>query len=188
MKGGRMSNTPILALDLGTRTGWARLHADGTITSGSISHHPRSGEGPGARFVRFRRFLSDFTADGFGGAVYWEDVRRHVATDAAHAYGGYLAIMLAWAESANLRYLGNGLSVGQIKKLATGNGAAKKPEMIAWAKSQGFRPRDDNEADALAILKLAIARESGTAPSTAKKTTAKKPRTAAPEVAQRPLI
>jgi hypothetical protein len=49
-----------------------------------------------------------------------------------------------------------GLPVGAIKKNATGKGNATKAEMIAYAKLQGFTPVDDNEADALAILFLAL--------------------------------
>jgi Holliday junction resolvasome RuvABC endonuclease subunit len=49
-----------------------------------------------------------------------------------------------------------GVPVGTIKKFATGRGNASKEEMIAAAKSRGFEPVDDNEADALAILFLAL--------------------------------
>ena len=42
--------------------------------------------------------------------------------------------------------------VGTIKKFATGNGRAGKPLIIAAARSWGFEPADDNEADALALL------------------------------------
>ncbi|GHT98694.1 hypothetical protein FACS1894126_4420 [Alphaproteobacteria bacterium] len=49
-----------------------------------------------------------------------------------------------------------GIPVGTIKKFATGKGNASKEEMIAFAKSQGFTPVDDNEADALAILLLSL--------------------------------
>lgn len=150
----------ILAIDLGTQCGWALRRLDGSTIGGSESFHARRLEGPGARFVRFRRFLNDRLADGVQ-VVYWEDVRRHSATDAAHAYGGFLAILTAWCEVSNLRYQGNGIGVGTIKKFSTGNGAARKLEMIAWAKSQGHNPVDDNAADALAILHYAVARESG---------------------------
>lgn len=158
-----MADQTILCIDLGTQCGWALHHVGGRIDSGSASFHPKSGEGPGAKFVRFRRFLNDQlqAAGGEINAVYWEHVCRHVSNDSAHAYGGFLAILLGWCEIANIRYQGNGLGVGTIKKHATGNGAAKKEEMIAWAKSAGFHPKDDNHADALAILRLALDRESG---------------------------
>lgn len=155
----------ILAIDLGTQCGWA-VAASGRIhSSGSESFHVRRLEGPGARFIRFRRHLTDVLERvGSIHAVYWEDVRRHSATDAAHAYGGFLAILTAWCELQNIRYQGNGIAVGSIKKFATGNGAARKLEMVAWAKSKGHAVKDDNEADALAILTFALARERGDIP------------------------
>ncbi|CBA17099.1 hypothetical phage-related protein [Xanthomonas albilineans GPE PC73] len=48
-------NTTILALDLGTRTGWALQHSDGTITSGTEPFTPQRFEGGGMRFLRFKR-------------------------------------------------------------------------------------------------------------------------------------
>ena len=38
-------NTTILALDLGTHTGWALQHLDGTITSGTEHFKPQRFEG-----------------------------------------------------------------------------------------------------------------------------------------------
>ena len=50
------------------------------------------------RFLRFKRWLSDLheTVGGFE-AVFLEAVRRHAGVDAAHAYGGWLAILTACA-------------------------------------------------------------------------------------------
>lgn len=46
-------------------------------------------------------------------------------------------------------------SAGEIKKFATGNGAAGKPLMIEYAqKLWSYKGSDDNEADALHILHL----------------------------------
>ena len=79
----------VLALDLGTTTGWA-MHTDGAITSGT-------------------------------------------------AYAG--------------------VPVGTIKLHATGKGNADKAAMIAAMRLAGHNPADDNEADALAIVRWAL--ESG---------------------------
>ena len=48
--------------------------------------------------------------------------------------------------------------MGTIKKHATGKGNANKAAMIATMQALGFQPADDNEADALALLHLAMAR------------------------------
>ena len=85
-------NTIILALDLGTQTGWALACRDGSITSGSQSFKPQRFEGGGMRFLRFKRWLTDIKQcnDGIDQVVF-EEVRRHVGVDAAHAYGGFMA-------------------------------------------------------------------------------------------------
>jgi Holliday junction resolvasome RuvABC endonuclease subunit len=54
-----------------------------------------------------------------------------------------------------------GVSVGAIKRHATGKGNADKQAVIAAIKSRGFTPADDNEADAIAILLWAIETEGG---------------------------
>ena len=144
----------ILALDLGTTTGWAML-CDGTITSGSQSFRPQRFEGGGMRFLKFKRFLSDTKActDGLD-AVYFEEVRRHAGVDAAHAYGGFMAHLTAWCEHHELPY--QGVPVGTIKKSWCGHGNASKSLMIARARFLGHNPEDDNEADALALLDWAM--------------------------------
>jgi hypothetical protein len=145
----------ILALDLGTTTGWALRAADGMITSGTVSFRPSRYDGGGMRYVRFRAWLERLAADaGPIGAIHFEEVRRHVGTDAAHVFGGLLATLTAWAETAGVPY--QGVPVGTIKRHATGKGNADKAAMIAAARARGFSPADDNEADAIAILFWAI--------------------------------
>ena len=51
--------TTILALDLGTTTGWALRGSDGHITSGSESFRPQRFEGGGMRYLRFGRWISE---------------------------------------------------------------------------------------------------------------------------------
>jgi Holliday junction resolvasome RuvABC endonuclease subunit len=148
--------TTILALDLGTTTGWALRSSDGTITSGSAGFRPQRFEGGGMRFLRFKRWLAELK-DMTGGihALYFEEVRRHVSTDAAHAYGGFLATLTAWCEHHQIPY--QGVPVGTIKKHATGKGNASKDYVLSAMRALGHAPTDDNEADALALLRWAIA-------------------------------
>ncbi|GAB4210305.1 MAG: hypothetical protein Fur0019_18040 [Tibeticola sp.] len=150
-------HTTILALDLGTTTGWALRDRTGRITSGSQSFKPRRFEGGGMRFLRFKRWLTELKqcADGID-CVVFEEVRRHASTDAAHVYGGFLATLTAWCEHHNIPY--QGVPVGTIKKHATGHGNARKDAMLAAARVRGHTPADDNEADALALLYWAIER------------------------------
>jgi len=145
----------LLALDLGTRTGWALRGSDGHITSGSESFRPQRFEGGGMRYLRFKRWLTEIKAHGDGiSALYFEEVRRHVSTDAAHAYGGFLATLTAWCEHHQIPY--QGVPVGTIKRHATGRGNASKDEVIAAVRRLGHQPADDNEADALALLRWAM--------------------------------
>ena len=150
-----MTTTTILALDLGTQTGWSLMGRDASIISGAESFKPQRFEGGGMRYLRFKRWLTEIKqcADGIDQVVF-EEVRRHVGVDAAHAYGGFMGQLTAWCEHHQIPY--QGVPVGTIKKHATGKGNAGKAEMIAAAKVRGFNPIDDNEADALALLDWAL--------------------------------
>jgi len=146
----------IFALDLGTVTGWALRGSDGQITSGAENFRPQRFEGGGMRFLRFKRWLNEIKQSGAGvDLLHFEEVRRHASTDAAHAYGGFLATLTAWCEHHQVPY--QGVPVGTIKKHATGKGNAGKDEVIAAIRARGYTPIDDNAADALALLHWAIA-------------------------------
>lgn len=155
----------ILALDLGTTTGWARqilgskyitpsdFRIGGNIIHGTVSFKPGRFEGGGMRFLRFSRWLEE--AIQGADEVVFEEVRRHAATDAAHVYGGMLAVLTASCEEKGIPY--SGIPVGTIKKHATGKGNASKAEMMAVIRAKGYTVQDDNEADAIAILLCAKA-------------------------------
>ncbi len=147
--------TTILALDLGTTTGWALRDHTGHITSGAVCFRPQRFEGGGMRFLRFKRWLTEIKQSCGGiDCLHFEEVRRHVSTDAAHAYGGFLATLTAWCEHHGIPY--QGVPVGTIKKHTTGKGNASKDEMVASVRARGHQPGDDNEADALALLYWAL--------------------------------
>lgn len=138
----------ILALDLGTQTGWA-MKCDAGIKSGSVSFGTKRNEGGGMRYLRFKRWL-DSINHGIT-EIHFEEVRRHAGTQAAHVYGGLMGTLTAWCEEHSIPY--SSVPVGVIKKSWTGKGNSGKDEMIVEAKRRGFNPADDNEADALALLK-----------------------------------
>jgi Holliday junction resolvasome RuvABC endonuclease subunit len=138
-----------LALDLGTTTGWA--FSTGTqIISGTQNNKNDRFSGGGMRYLRFRNWLDEVNRDGSLGAVYYEEVRRHIGVDAAHVYGGYLATLTSWCESNRIPY--EGVPVGTIKKHVTGKGNANKALVMQAMVDKGHSPCDDNEADALALL------------------------------------
>ena len=150
----------VLALDLGTATGWALRDPDGTVASGTMSFRPDRFSGGGMRFLRFKRWLTDVknTAGGID-AAYLEEVRRHAGTSASQIYGGWLAILTAWCEHHSIPY--QGVPVGTIKRHVTGRGNADKAAVIAAVRARGFSPADDNEADAIALLLWAIESRAG---------------------------
>ena len=148
-------NTTILALDLGTTTGWALAQTDAQITSGSQSFKPQRFEGGGMRFLRFKRWLTDIKQCSTDiSLIVFEEVRRHAGVDAAHAYGGFMGQLTAWCEHHQIPY--EGVPVGTIKKHATGKGNASKEQMIQAMQARYHSVADDNEADALALLYWAI--------------------------------
>ena len=150
----------ILALDLGTVTGWALQNADKSIVSGNKSFKQGRFDGGGMRYLRFTNWLDELSdLAGPIKAIWFEEVRRHAGTDAAHAYGGFLATLTSWAEKHSIPYAG--VPVGTIKQHATGKGNANKEAIIDAIKARGFDPKDDNEADAIALLLWATDKESG---------------------------
>jgi hypothetical protein len=141
----------VLALDLATRTGWALRSANGQVISGTVSFRPSRYDGGGMRYLRFGTWLGSMAADAAGiGVIHYEEIRRHLSTDSAHVYGGLLATLTAWCEQHSIAY--QGVPVGTIKRFITGKGNADKQAVINAVRARGFRPADDNEADAIAIL------------------------------------
>lgn len=146
---------PILALDLGTHTGYAVLPTSGAIVSGAIDLTPRRFEGGGMRYLRFRRFLDEMrqNAGPFEQIVY-EEVRRHAGTDAAHVYGGLLGILSAWAEEHRIPF--EAVPVGTWKKALGVKGNAGKEDVKARVTDLGFRVETFDEADAVGIALWAV--------------------------------
>ena len=148
----------VLALDLGTRTGWALRTRTEVLGSGTWvlqSDRQRRFEGAGMKWLRLRGLLEEVGEGAHVGRVAIEEVRRHMGVDAAHAYGGALAVVTAWCEARGTPY--EAFPVATIKKHATGKGNAKKEAMMAAAASKwpAVQLVDDNHADALWIADLA---------------------------------
>ncbi len=149
-----------LALDLGTKTGWASQSEDGTILSGIAEFRTDRWQSGGMRFLRFKHWLEETrNLSGNIDLLVYEQVRRHAGVDASHAYGGWLAILMSWCDHYAIPY--QGVPVGTIKRHITGKGNADKAAVIAAVRARGYAPCDDNEADALAILLWAIETHGG---------------------------
>ena len=147
----------ILALDLGTFTGYALRSPEGRITHGTQHFMQRRKWHPGQRWSDYRAWLSKLIETEQVTLIAVEDVRRHNGTTAGHVYGAYRSMTEMVAQQHNIRMAPVG--VGVIKKSWTGKGNAAKVDMMSEARLRGFSPVDDNAADALAILHWAIASE-----------------------------
>ena len=150
----------LLALDLGTTTGFGLRGGDGAITSGTAEFRLDRWQSGGMRFLRFKNWLTEIKHQAGGiDLVVYEQVRRHAGVDASHAYGGWLAILTAWCDHHGIAY--QGVPVGTIKRFITGRGNADKGAVIAAIRARGYSPADDNEADAIAILLWATETQGG---------------------------
>ena len=137
--------------------GWALRERSGTIQSGSISLKPRSYEGGGMRFLKFTRSLAEICGIEKGllvDSIYFEEIKSHKGSAAAHVWGGFFAHLSVFGETHSIPY--QGVSVSTIKKHVTGRGNASKDDVIAGVRRLGFSPCDDNEADAIALLRYVV--------------------------------
>ncbi|MDR0363505.1 MAG: crossover junction endodeoxyribonuclease RuvC [Bacteroidales bacterium] len=140
--------TNVLALDLGTKTGYA-IYKCGCIVIGTKRLQHNKGAS-GMRFLCFRNWLIGMIEAHNISCVFFERVYGHKGIEAAHVYGAFMYILAALCEEKRIKCVG--IPVGTIKKNATGKGNATKEDMMAFAKRHNFDSIDDNAADALAIL------------------------------------
>ena len=152
-----MSQQRILAIDPGTACGWAVRHSEKDYDSGVWDLRPHRHEGGGMRFLRARKLFREAVALFKPGIVVYEEVRMHMGVDAAHIYGGIVAVITSECEAHEPPIPYRGMHFAQVKKLATGKGNAKKDAMIAAAQARwpGHEFEDDNEADARWIAETA---------------------------------
>lgn len=145
----------ILCLDLGTTTGFALISADGgQVVSGCWELNSTARQSWGMKFHALNRLLVELHDKTPIDCIFYEEVRRHAGTTAAHVYGGLLGVVLAFCEGRELAY--QGVPVGTLKKFWTSKGDASKPQMVATARLYGYEPEDDNEADAIALAHYAV--------------------------------
>lgn len=132
----------ILAIDPGTHCGYALSPFESGVWDLSV----KRGEGAGMRFHRLRRHLQELT---FLDMVVYEYVVGQKGTFAAQIYGGIVSIITEYCEAERIEY--SGVSVGTIKKSATGKGNSNKEVMLAAARERWPEVNivDDNQGDAL---------------------------------------
>ena len=142
----------ILALDPATRCGWA--HSAGL--SGVWDLSIKRDESGGMRIIRFVSKLQE-VVDAFPIQLIVYEAARH-----AGKFGGGPLVVQAelqgqikrLAEELGVEY--KGYSPSEIKKHATGKGNANKEKMIEAARARWPDVVDDNHADALWLLNMAM--------------------------------
>ena len=146
----------ILALDLGTKTGWA-LYDNGVLTSGTwtlasdkqIATFRSTPFYCDSRAMQLRVHIESFhPAPDY---IFYEDVLFAKTRVQAQLWGGFRAIVSLFCPPSKLR----GVAIQIIKKFGTGSGAATKEMMIA-ALPPEVRTTDDNQADAYHLLRFAM--------------------------------
>jgi Holliday junction resolvasome RuvABC endonuclease subunit len=146
----------ILALDLGTHTGWAACGAHGSgVESGVQTFALLRGESPGMRYLRFRRWLSEMLGLWQPTVVAYEQthMRGGAATEIAAGFSTRVQELCA---ERGLEHVP--VHSSRLKKHATGRGVADKPSMQRAAITRwglGTVPTED-EADALCVLAWAL--------------------------------
>ena len=146
------SNKMIIAIDPGTHCRWTIELTSGCVHSGTWMLMDKRLTSPGMRFLALKKELETLATVEPITMLFFEEVRRHVGTHAAHVYGGLIATLMLWCEERSIPYMS--IPVATIKKHATGKGNADKEKMVAAAKKKwaNIKIKDDNQADALWIL------------------------------------
>ena len=142
----------LLALDLGTDCGFA-IYKEGKFISGTKKLGTNK-EKFGERFYAFRKWLLNILEKHNIESVYFERVYGHKGVEAGHCYGGFMYTLASVCYQQNIPCIS--FSVQAIKKFITAKGNATKNEIIAAVKRKGFNPETDDEADAIAIMLLAL--------------------------------
>ena len=140
----------ILAIDPATNCGWAISHQ----LYGVWKLSPKRDESMGMRLIRFRAKLQEIiTKENINLVVFERPGGRFKGAIIVQSeLQGQLKVI---CEDLNVAY--RAYSSQEIKKHATGKGNAGKPAVIQAAREKLQYPgNDDNEADALWLLDLAI--------------------------------
>jgi Holliday junction resolvasome RuvABC endonuclease subunit len=143
----------VLALDLGTCTGWA-TNVHGRDESGVQTFDVKRGESPGMRYVRFNAWLGQWAPDGWRPDLIVYEQTHNRGGAATEVAAGFATRVQEFCARHGIEH--SAVHSATLKKFATGRGNAKKPEMIEAARVRfGYQGEDDDEADALALLHFA---------------------------------
>ncbi len=146
-----MTGRGLLALDLGTRCGWA-LCERGRIEHGVQVFEVRRGESPGFRYLRFTRWLEDLGRVGLDLVVYEQTHQRGGA--ATEVAAGFATRVQEFCARRGVEHAA--VHSATLKKWTTGKGNADKAGMRAAVARRWQAVESDDEADAVALLHFAL--------------------------------
>ena len=146
----------ILSLDLATKTGYAYRDDWGKIISGVKDFKVKGKLDPALRFSYLQDWISSSLSPFYRmDKIFYEQPHKSGGKGAEFLIG-LVTIVKVWCAEHAVAY--DYVHTGTLKKWATGNGHAKKPDMIKRAREiLGREPIDDNEADAVCLLLYAEA-------------------------------
>lgn len=143
----------ILALDTGTKTGWA-VYCNGMTDSGVQDFALKRGESVGMRFFLFRNWLNRMLYKFPVKLVIYE-MAHHRGGAATMVGVGMVTRIQEECELHNVEY--TPVHSGILKKFAIGYGKASKADMVKKAKEKWPEQNieNDDQADALWLLEYA---------------------------------
>ncbi len=146
---------PILALDLGTATGWAALRPDGQVVSGAHNVAPKGCE-IGRFAALFGRWLTETVIANVPEVVVFEApfAGGHTSQATARKNIGLAVLTELIAYKRDLDCYERTYS--SVVKHFTGFGGGKRADLkarvMAMCLARGWKPETQDEADARAIL------------------------------------
>ena len=147
----------ILAIDPGTKCGWALRTGDGQLHSGVWDLSQKRGDGGGMRYLRFhKKLLEVHEAHPLDYVLYEKPIGHPKHRSGMMVTAGVVGVLLTFCEAHEITNYEE-YPPASIKKLATGKGNSKKEVVLAAARERWPDREivDDNEADALWLLVLA---------------------------------
>ena len=143
----------ILALDLGTHTGWA-TNINLLFECGVQIFDVKRGESPGMRYIRFNAWLEVMWNLLKPELVIYEQT-HHRGGAATEVAAGFSTRVQEWCARHGIEHAA--VHSGTLKKFATGDGRASKEMMMeAFQKTYNMKPTSDDMADAGCLLAYAV--------------------------------
>ena len=152
----------ILALDLGTTTGWA-LGANGFTESGVQVFDVKRGESPGMRYVRFNRWLDEMADLKPMELIVYEQAHQR-GGPATEVAAGFTTRVQEFCARRGIEHAS--VHSATLKRFVLGTAPKRKKGEPMFDRSKArmvemverrwlLVPADDNEADAIALLMYA---------------------------------